>query len=87
MNIVPTKNRVVVKKLKEHERLTESGIVLNSKKEKNSNQGNVISIGEEVTEVSVNDLIVYPNNVGIKIELEGETYIILKQDDILAIMN
>ena len=54
MNIVPTKNRVVVKKLKEHERLTESGIVLNSKKEKNSNQGNVISIGEEVTEVSVN---------------------------------
>ena len=87
MNIVPTKNRVVVKKLKEHERLTESGIILNSKKEKNSNQGNVISIGEEVTEVSVNDLIVYPNNVGIKIELEGETYIILKQDDILAIMN
>ena len=86
MQIVPTDNRIVVQKLRFEEDTTKSGIILTTKQKENSNQGKVLEIGKNVKYVSVDNKVVYSNNVGVEIHLDAEHYVILKEDDILAII-
>ncbi len=86
MQIVPTDNRVVVQKLRFEEDTTKSGIILTTKQKENSNQGKVLEIGKNVKYVSVDNKVVYSTNVGVEIHLDAEHYVILKEDDILAII-
>ena len=93
MNIKPLGDRVVVKVLEEQE-TTKSGIVLPEAAKEKPQEGEILAVGSGELiegkrvplEVKVGDRVIYSKYAGTDVELEGEKYIIVKQNDILAIV-
>lgn len=93
MKLVPLGDRVVLKQLAAEE-TTKSGIVLPGQNKEKPQQAEVIAVGpggvvdgkEIKMEVKVGDQVVYSKYAGSEIKLEDEEYIIVKQNDILAII-
>ncbi len=89
----PLLNRAVVKMI-EGEETTNSGIILSSSSKESQHIAEVIEVGpgkivdgklEEMC-VKKGDKVVINKYSGTEVKYEGEDYIILKQDDILAII-
>ena len=93
MKLVPLGDRVVLKQL-EAEETTKSGIVLPGQAQEKPQQAEVIAVGpggvvegkEEKMEVAVGNKVIYSKYAGTEVKLDGEEYIIVKQSDILAIV-
>ena len=93
MKLVPLGDRVVIKALVAEE-TTKSGIVLPGQAKEKPQQAEVIAVGpggvidgKEVTmQVKVGDKVIYSKYAGTDVKVAGEEYIILRQDDILAIV-
>ena len=89
MTLVPLGDRVVLKQLVAEE-TTKSGIVLPGQNKEKPQQAEVIAVGpgtEEVKmEVAVGDLVIYSKYSGTEVKVEDVEYIIVKQDDILAVL-
>ena len=93
MNIKPLGDRVVIKKL-EAESTTKSGIVLTGTAKERPQEAEVMAVGPGAVvdgkrvemEVKVGDKILYSKYAGTDVKVSGEEYIILRQDDILAIV-
>lgn len=92
MTIKPLENRVAVKFIEEEEK-TKSGIVLpDTAKDEKPQQGEVIAVGSgcfpegKDEEVKVGDLVVFDKYAGTKINLDGEDYVIVNIDDVLAVI-
>ena len=91
MKLVPLGDKIVLKQL-EAEETTKSGIVLPGQAKEKPQEAEVIGGGgvvdgkEVVMQVKVGDKVIYSKYAGTDVELEGEKYIIVKQNDILAIV-
>ena len=93
MKLVPLGDRVVLKQL-EAEETTKSGIVLPGQAKEKPQQAEVIAVGpggmvdgkEVKMEVVVGNKVIYSKYAGTEVKLDGEEYIIVKQNDILAIV-
>ena len=94
MKLVPLADRVVLKQL-EAEQTTKSGIVLPGQEKEKPQQAEVIAVGpggvvdgkEIKMEVKVGDKVIYSKYTGTEVKLENnEKYVIVKQGDILAII-
>jgi len=93
MNIRPLGDRVVIKRL-EAEETTKSGIVLTGTSKEKPQEAEVVAVGpggyvdgkEIKMELKVGDKVLFSKYSGNEIKFEGKEYIILKQDDILAII-
>ena len=93
MKLVPLADRVVLKQL-EAEETTKSGIVLPGKEKEKPQQAEVIAVGpggmvdgkEVKMEVSKGDTVIYSKYAGTEVKLDGEEYIIVRQNDILAVV-
>ena len=93
MKLVPLADRVVLKQL-EAEETTKSGIILASKSQEKPQEAEVIAVGpggvvdgKEVTmQVSVGQKVIESKYAGTEVKLEEEEYIIVKQNDILAVV-
>lgn len=93
MKLVPLGDKIVLKQLEAEER-TKSGIVLPGQAKEKPQEAEVIAVGpggvvdgkEVVMQVKVGDKVIYSKYAGTDVELEGEKYIIVKQNDILAIV-
>ena len=93
MKLVPLGDKIVLKQL-EAEETTKSGIVLPGHAKEKPQEAEVIAVGpggvvdgkEVVMQVKVGDKVIYSKYAGTDVELEGEKYIIVKQNDILAIV-
>ena len=93
MKLVPLGDRVVLKQL-EAEETTKSGIVLPGQAQEKPQQAEVIAVGpggvvegkEVKMEVAVGNKVIYSKYAGTEVKLDGEEYIIVKQGDILAIV-
>ena len=93
MKLVPLGDRVVLKQL-EAEETTKSGIVLPGQAQEKPQQAEVIAVGhggvvegkEVKMEVKVGNKVIYSKYAGTEVKLDGEEYIIVKQNDILAIV-
>ena len=93
MKLVPLGDRVVLKQVVAEE-TTKSGIVLPGQTKEKPQQAEVVAVGpgglvdgKEVNMlVSVGDQVIYSKYSGTEVELDGENYLVVKQDDILAIM-
>ena len=83
MNIRPLGDRVVIKKL-EAETTTKSGIVLTGSAKEQPQEATVVAIGPGA--LVDGNKVLYSKYAGTDVKVEGEEYIILKQDDILAIV-
>ena len=89
MKLVPLGDRVVLKQLVAEE-TTKSGIVIPGQEKEKPQQAEVIAVGpgtEDVKmEVEVGDKIIYSKYSGTEVKLDDEKYIIVKQEDILAVI-
>ena len=94
MKLQPLADRVVLKQL-EAEETTKSGIVLPGKEKEKPQQAEVIAVGpggvvdgkEIKMEVKKGDHVIYSKYAGTEVTLDDEiTYIIVKQNDILAVV-
>ena len=93
MKLVPLGDRVVLKQF-EAEETTASGIILASKSQEKPQQAEVIAVGpggvvegkEVKMEVAVGNKVIYSKYAGTEVKLDGEEYIIVKQNDILAVI-
>ena len=89
MKLVPLGDRVVLKQV-EAEETTKSGIVLPGAAKEKPQQAEVIAVGpgtEDVKmEVAVGDQVIYSKYAGTEVKLDDEEYVVVKQNDILAIV-
>ena len=93
MKLVPLGDRVVLKQLVAEE-TTKSGIVIPGQSTEKPQQAEVVAVGPGGTvdgkeiemNVSVGQKVIYSKYSGTTVELDNEEYIIVKQDDILAIV-
>lgn len=93
MTLVPLGDRVVLKQT-EKEETTKSGIILAAKAQEKPVTAEVIAVGpggmvdgKEVTmQVKVGDQVIYSKYAGNEVKLDEEEYVIVKQSDILAIV-
>ena len=94
MKLTPLGDRVVLKQMVAEE-TTKSGIVLPGQNKEKPQQAEVIAVGpggvvdgkEIKMEVKVGDSVIYSKYAGTEVKLDNEEYIIVKHDDILAIIN
>ena len=93
MKLVPLGDRVVIKALVAEE-TTKSGIVLPGQAKEKPQQAEVVAVGpggivegkEVKMQVKEGDKIIYSKYSGTEVKLEDEDIIIVKQSDILAII-
>lgn len=93
MNLKPLADRVVVKQSKAEEK-TKGGIILTSAAQEKPEIYEVIVVGpggmvdgkEVKMEVKAGDKVIAGKFTGTRVKLEGEEYTIVRQDDILAIV-
>ena len=93
MIVKPLGDRVVIKNV-EMEETTKSGIVLTGAAKEKPQMAEVIAVGpggvvdgKDVTmSVNVGDKVIYSKYAGNEVKLDGEEYIIVRQSDILAVV-
>ena len=93
MTIKPLADRVVIK-MEEAEETTKSGIVLAGSAKEKPQVASIVAVGpggvvdgKEVTMyVEVGDKVVISNYAGTEVKLDGEEYKIVRQNDILAVV-
>lgn len=92
--IKPLGDRIVIE-LVEQEEKTASGIVLPDSAQEKPQEGKVIAVGtgrltdsgERVAlEVKESDHVIYSKFAGTEVKYEGKEYLILREDDILAVI-
>lgn len=91
--IKPLQDRVVVKMI-ENEETTKSGIILSSGAKEKPQIAEIIEVGpgKEVDGKTINmyvkkgDKVIVSKYAGTEVKYDGEEYIIVKQEDILAIV-
>lgn len=89
MKLVPLADRVVLKQL-EAETKTKTGIILTSPAQEKPQEAEVVAVGpgtdDVKMEVTVGQKVIYSKYAGTNVKMEEEEYIIVKQSDILAIV-
>ena len=95
MNIRPLHDRVIVRRLEEAESMVGSIIIPDSAKEK-PQQGEVVAVGSGAlmesgerapVDVQAGIRIIFGKYGGAEVKLDGQEYLILREDEILAILD
>ena len=93
MKLKPLADRVIIKMV-EAEETTKSGIILTGAAKEKPEMAEVISVGpggmvdgkEVVMTVKVGDKVITSKYAGTEVKLDGEEYTIVRQGDILAVV-
>ncbi|RMG59434.1 MAG: co-chaperone GroES [Deltaproteobacteria bacterium] len=94
MKVKPLHDRVLVKRIEEEPK-TKGGIIIPDTAKEKPQEGEVIAVGDgRVLEngekvplsVKVGDRVLFSKYAGTEIKIEGEEHLILREDDILAII-
>jgi len=93
MNLKPLGDRVVIKQLEAEEK-TKSGIVLPTQAKEKPQEAEVVAVGPGANvdgklvpmQVKPNDKVIYSKYAGTEVKIDGTEYIIVKESDILAIV-
>lgn len=94
MNIRPLGDRVIVKRMEEEDK-TAGGILIPDSAKEKPLKGKIIAVGSgkvnnkgeiDKLEVKKGDTVVFGKYAGTEVKIEGEQHIILREDDILGII-
>ena len=94
MKIRPLQDRLIVKRLKEEEK-TKGGIIIPETAKEKPLEGEIIAVGNgkvledgnvRKLEVKKGDRILFGKYSGTEVKIEGEEHLILREDDILGIV-
>ena len=94
MKIRPLQDRVIVRRIEEEEK-TKGGIIIPDTAKEKPQEGKVIAVGKGKTnddgklvklDVKVGDKILFGKYSGSEIKLNGEEHLIMREDDILGVV-
>ncbi|NOR50046.1 MAG: co-chaperone GroES [Desulfuromonadales bacterium] len=94
MNIRPLHDRIIVERIEE-ETMTASGIIIPDSAKEKPQEGSVIAVGKgKVTEdgkvlpldVKVGDKVLFGKYSGTDIKIEGNEYLMMREDDVLGVV-
>ena len=94
VNIKPLEDRIVVKAV-EAEQTTASGLVIPDTAKEKPQEGEVVAVGngkrlengkQVPLDVKVGDRILFGKYSGTEIKLDGEEYVIMREDEVLGIV-
>ncbi len=94
MKIRPLNDRVLVKRLEEEEK-TKGGIIIPDTAKEKPIQGEVIAVGNgkimengevKPLDVKEGDRVLFGKYAGTEVKIDGEEYLIMREDDILGII-
>ncbi|MCX8082528.1 MAG: co-chaperone GroES [bacterium] len=94
MKLRPLGDRIVVEPLEAEEK-TKGGIILPDTAKEKPQEGKVVAVGKGKTdesgklipmEVKVGDKVLYGKYAGTEITIEGKEYMILREEDVLAVI-
>jgi chaperonin GroES len=94
MKVVPLNDKIVVKRLEAEEK-TAGGIVLPDTAKEKPKQGKVLSVGDGKLlesgsrakfQVKEGDRVLFTSYAGNEVNVEGDEYLIMSEDDILAVI-
>lgn len=94
MQIRPLHDRVIVKRTEEEER-TKGGIIIPDTAKEKPIEGKVIAVGagrlnkdgkKVALEVKVGDRVLFAKYGGTEVKIDGEEHLMMKEDDILAVL-
>ncbi len=95
VKIKPLADRVVVKRLEEDEAKTPGGIIIPDTAKEKPQKGVVVAVGPGrldekgnriPMEVKVGDKVIFAKYAGSEVKIGGEEYLIMREDDILAVV-
>ena len=95
MNVVPLNDKILVQRLEAEEK-TAGGIVLPDTAKEKPRQGKVLSLGEgklmdngkrAAFQVKEGDRVLFSSYAGNEVTIDGEEYLIMTEDDILAVVD
>ena len=95
MALKPLADRIVVKQLEAKEK-TKSGLVLPDSAKEKPQEAKVIAVGPgrllddgavKALEVKSGDRVLYGKYSGTEVSIEGEDYLILREEDVLAVVH
>jgi chaperonin GroES len=94
MKVKPLQDRVIVKRLEEEEK-TKGGIIIPDTAKEKPQEGKVIAVGDGkvndkgeriALDVKAGDRVLFGKYSGSEITIDGEEHLIMKEDDIIAII-
>ena len=94
VNVQPMNDKIVVKRL-EAEETTKGGIVLPDAAKEKPKEGVVVSVGSgrllesgkrAAFQVKEKDRVIFSSYAGTEVKLNGEDYLIMNEDDVLAVL-
>ena len=94
MNLRPMQDRIIVKRVEEESK-TAGGIYIPDTAKEKPQQGEVVAVGKgKVTEdgkvlpldVKVGDKVLFGKYAGTEVKLDGQDYLIMREDDILGVI-
>lgn len=95
MNVIPLNDKILVERVEAEEK-TAGGIVLPDSAKEKPKQGKILSMGEgkvlengkrSAFQVKKGDKVIFTSYAGSEVTVDGKEYLIMTEDDILAIAN
>jgi chaperonin GroES len=95
MKVKPLQDRVLVKRIEESIEKTKGGIIIPDTAKEKPQQGKVVAVGKgrvnedgKVTplDVKAGDTILFAKYSGSEIKIDGEEHLIMREDDILGVV-
>ena len=96
MNIRPLYDRIVVKRVEGQDEKTVGGLIIPDSAKEKPQEGEVVAVGKGkrledgkviALDVQVGDRILFGKYSGSEIKLDGEEYLIMREDEVLGILN
>lgn len=93
MALTPLADRILVRRIEEDEQKTSGGIIIPDTAKEKPQEGEVIAVGKgrlldsgerQPVDVAVGDKVLFGKYSGTEVKYEGDEYLILREDDILA---
>ena len=93
-NIRPLQDRVILKRVKEEEK-TKGGIIIPDTAKEKPIEGEVVAVGSGKTledgtvrklDVKVGDRVLFGKYSGTEVKIDGEEHLIMREDDLLAVL-
>jgi len=94
MSIRPLQDRIIVKRLSEEEK-TKGGIIIPDSAKEKPLEGQVLAVGNgrvledgkvRPLDIKKGDKILFGKYAGTEIKIDGEEHLILREDDVLAVL-
>ena len=95
-NIKPLHDRVIIRRIEESSNQTAGGLFIPDTAKEKPQEGEVIAVGEgkykedgtrQTLDVKAGDRILFGKYSGSEIKLDGEEFIIMREDEILGIIS